>query len=90
VVHFTISSKLHAYKQSLKIGNVHTQLNTAHKELVEKNQKYVSIIIDFFKYITHQGIALRGHDKSKNSYNQGRHFIKMCNIHVYCILLYIA
>jgi len=90
VVHLTSSSKFHAYKQSHKIGNVHTQLNTAHKELVEKNRKYVSIIIDILKYITRQGIALRSHDESKNSNNQGRHFIKMCNIRVYCILLYIG
>lgn len=80
MVNLTSSSKLHAYKQSHKIGNVHTQLNRAHKELVEKNRKYVSIIIDILKYITRQRIALRGHDESKNSNNQGRHFIKMCNI----------
>lgn len=70
-IHLTSSSKLHSYKQSQKIGSVYTQLNTAHKELVEKNRKYITVIIDILKYIARQGIALRGHDESEKSNNQG-------------------
>lgn len=69
--HLSSFTKFQLFIQTEKTGTVHTQLSTAHKDFIEKNRNYLKVIIDILIYLARQGIALRGHDESEHSINQG-------------------
>lgn len=84
-------AKWKAHQNTQITGSVHAQLSTQHKLLVESNRKYMSTLIDIALLLASQGLALRGHDESSNSLNQGKllqllHTI-INNITVYYYLL---
>jgi len=49
-----------------------TQLLRQHQLLVESNKKYMSTLIDIALLLARQSLALRVHDESSNSLNQGK------------------
>lgn len=65
-------TKWKAHQNTQITGSVHAQLSTQHKLLVESNRKYMSTLIDIALLLASQGLALRGHNESSNSLNQGK------------------
>lgn len=73
-------AKWNAHIQTKSTGNIHTQLSSSHKILVEKNRKYVKTLVDITLFLSCQGLAFRGHDESKLSINQGNNSLLFFNL----------
>ena len=58
-------------KRSDKNIEIHTIINNHHKHQIELNRYYASVIVKVINFCTCQGLALRGHDESKESVNSG-------------------
>lgn len=71
-VHLTSMARWIGHKSGKLHNNVHTQLMSNHKLLVESNRKYVKTLIDIVVHLASQGLAYRGHDECKTSLNQGK------------------
>lgn len=65
-------AKWKAHQNTIITGSVHAQLSPQHQLLVESNKKYISSLINIALLLVSQGLALRGHDESSNSLNQGK------------------
>lgn len=75
--HLFSLAKYKDYQNTKKTGNVHVQMSSAYKEEIEKNRKYMLMIIDAVFFLVHQGISFRGHFENKGSLNQGN-FKEIC------------
>ncbi|XP_022162586.1 zinc finger MYM-type protein 1-like, partial [Myzus persicae] len=77
--HLFSLAKYKDYQNTKKTGNVHVQMSNAYKEEVEKNRKYMLMIIDAVLFLAHQGLSFRGHTENKESLNQGN-FKEICGM----------
>ncbi|XP_008179531.1 zinc finger MYM-type protein 1-like [Acyrthosiphon pisum] len=69
-LHLTCMVKWSAYQKTKETGSVYSQISSQHTLMVEKNRKYMKILVDIVLFISCQGIGFRGHDETKDSLNQ--------------------
>lgn len=72
----------HAEWQRLKSSesrDVLDQVISYRQEVVAKNRRYLTKIIDILLYLSRQGLAFRGHEEKKDSANKGN-FKELCEV----------
>ena len=77
--HKKCMEKWNSYNISKTSGSVAMQISNAHQKEVSENKLYIEKIFSIMIYLCSQGLAIRGHDQSKNSNNQGN-FLELCNL----------
>lgn len=59
--------------------SIAVQIDQAHARTVNENRHYISVIIEALRFLSVQGLALRGNDESEESLNRGN-FIELINL----------
>ena len=77
--HLTAMIKWKEYEFSKTHGSILSKLNSGHQKQIDENRVYLSKIIDIIKFLAKQGLALRGHDESQESFNKGN-FLELCEL----------
>ena len=77
--HIDSTTGWNEYKNSLKNGSVVTQLSNAIKVNVAENWEYAKKVTEVLLYLAKQGLAQKGHDESKDSFNRGN-FLELCSL----------
>lgn len=77
--HMDSTTLWNEYKNSLKTGSVVTKLANTHKLIVAENWKYAEKVTEALLFLAKQGLAIRGHDESKDSVNRGN-FLELCSL----------
>jgi len=77
--HTDCYSRWNEYKNSQKTGSVVSQLSRAHKVVVAENWEYAEKVAEIVLFLARQGLAVRGHDESRDSMNRGN-FLELCSL----------
>jgi len=67
-----------------QVESVAAKVDSQHKKEVKENRAYLRVIFDVVKFLSRQGLPLRGHDESDGSKNRGNLLELVSFLSKYC------
>ena len=77
--HIFSTEKLSNFRIASNSGSILNNISSEHEKFLTENRVYLEKLVNILIYLAKQGCALRGHDETDESTNQGN-FIELCKL----------